>query len=112
MIQPTPKKSGSAFETIDPRKYITGGIFREADFRDALKREDWSQFHGKRVLVKGCGKPATPPWAYMLILSHLGDYPVIVAYGEECAPIVVHRQPRRNDGAGGTAIKGGVGDGN
>jgi len=92
MIKSAPKKSGGQFELIDLRSYISGGMFKEAEFRDALKREDWSKFADKRVLVKGCGKPATPPWAYMLLVSYLGQFPKLVAYGEECAPIVVHRR--------------------
>jgi len=92
LIKPAPKKSGGHFALIDLRNYISGGMFREAEFRDALRHEDWSRFADKKVLVKGCGKPATPPWAYMLLLSHLGQLPKMVAYGEECAPIVVHRR--------------------
>lgn len=91
MIEPAPARGGGVFEVLDIRSYIDG-VFREADFREALRREEWSRFKDKRVLVKGCGKAPVPPWAYMLLLSHLGDYPKLVAYGEECAPVVVHRR--------------------
>ena len=78
-IKPITPKPRSQFEQIDIRSYISG-IFREAEFRDALRREDWSRFQDKRVLVKGCGKGPVPPWAYMLLLSHLGNIPKMVAY--------------------------------
>jgi len=91
VIKPAPKKSGGLFDVIDLRSYLTDGVFREAEFRASLRREDWSRFSGRRVLVKGCGKPPVPPWAYMLVLSQLSDSALMVAYGEECAPIVVHR---------------------
>ncbi len=85
-------KSHGLFHEIDIRSYIPGGVFREAEFRDSLKRENWSRFEGKRILVKGCGKGPVPPWAYMLLLSNLGSFPLMVAYGDDCSPIVVHRR--------------------
>ncbi len=92
MITPAAKKSGQLFETIDVRGYLNGGSFKEVEFRDALRREDWSRFADQRVLVKGCGRVPVPPWAFMLVLAKLGNYPRLVAYGEECAPIVVFRR--------------------
>jgi hypothetical protein len=92
MITPAPKKSGQLFDLVDIRGYLHGGPFKEVEFRDAIRREDWSKFTDKRVLVKGCGRVPVPPWAYMLVLANLGNYPKMVAYGEECAPIVVFRR--------------------
>ena len=92
MITPAPKKSGQLFELLDIRGYLQGGPFKESTFRDALRRENWTRFTDKRVLVKGCGKMPVPPWAYMLVLANLGNYPRLIAYGEECAPIVVFRR--------------------
>jgi len=92
MITPAPKKSGGMFEIIDIRGYLKGGPFKEVEFRDALRHEDWSQYSDKRVLVRGCGRVPVPPWAYMLVLANLGSFPKMVAYGEECAPVVVYRR--------------------
>ncbi len=92
MITPAPKKSGQLFELIDIRGYLQGGPFKETEFRDAIRREDWTKFADKRVLVKGCGRVPIPPWAFMLVLANLGNNPRMVAYGEECAPIVVFRR--------------------
>ncbi len=97
MIIPTPKKSGKIFDVIDIRGYLNGGPFKESEFRDSIRREDWGRFMDKRVLIKGCGKVPVPPWAFMLVLANLGNFPRIVAYGEECAPIVVYRRKDISD---------------
>jgi hypothetical protein len=91
MIDITPKKSHGKFEIIDPKSYITSPIFREAEYRAALRNEDWDRFTGKRVLLRGCGKIPIPPWAYMLLVTSLGNRPAMIAYGEECAPVVVFK---------------------
>lgn len=94
MILSKPKKNAGIFEIIDIRSYLNGNPFKESEFRDSLKREDWTRFTDKRVLIRGCGRTPIPTWAFMLALVKLGSYPRMVAYGEECAPVVVYR---RND---------------
>lgn len=83
------------FEIIDIKKFIPNRIFSEKDFRASLRNEDWEQYRDKRVLVQACGAGPVPPWAYMLLMSYLGDIPGSIAYGETCEPVVVHK--RRTD---------------
>lgn len=93
MIQPKPSKSNGKFEPFDILSLIGGGIFREAEFRNALRAHDWERFNGKRVLVKACVGAPIPPWAFMAVMSHLIPIAKSIAYGEDCDPIVVFKQP-------------------
>lgn len=93
MIKPIskPSKTIGKFDSIDVRSYFGGAIFKETEFRALLKKENWQQFEGKRVLIKSCHAGPIPPWAFMLLVSHLIPYPKMIAYGEDCNPIVVYK---------------------
>lgn len=80
----------------DIRNFVTGAFFQEKAFRQALRKEDWTKYEGKRVLIRGCGKgPAIPQWAYMVLMGHLLPYSRAILYGEECAPIVIYKKTDR-----------------
>ncbi len=64
-------------------------MFREDDFRKVVDDIDWSSFAGKNVLVRGCGKFITPPWAYMVLAAKMATAGAIVSYGEPGGPIPV-----------------------
>jgi len=80
------------FAPLDIGRFKNGGMFREAEFRAALRAEDWSKYRGQRVLIKPCGSGPVPPWAFMLVLGELVPYARSVLYGEDCAPIVVWKR--------------------
>lgn len=82
--------------TCDLRDYISQseGIFKEKEFRRAIREEDWSRFRGKRVLIKGCGNGLIlPTWAFMVVTAHLLPYAKNILYGDECAPITISKNP-------------------
>ena len=76
-------------EIVDPGSFISGGIFREKDFRDAVKAFPWTQFQSKPVLIQGCGKVLLPTWAYLVIMAELTPYAKSISYGELKSPIPV-----------------------
>ena len=76
-------------EVVDPRELVTGGMFREQDFRDAVKRFDWAQFKDKPVLIQGCGSITLPTWTYCIITAELAPYAKSISYGELKNPIPV-----------------------
>jgi hypothetical protein len=75
-------------EVVDPRDFLTGGIFREAHFRQSLKTFDWSKFQGKPVLIQGCTSPL-PIWAYLTIMAELIPFAKSVSFGELKSPIPI-----------------------
>jgi hypothetical protein len=46
-------------------------ILKEKDFREALKKHDFSQYNGKLVAVTCTADAIIPMWAYMLVASYL-----------------------------------------
>lgn len=48
-----------------------GLILKEKDFRDALKKIDWSMYQNKNVTVTCTADAIVPLWAYMLVTAYL-----------------------------------------
>lgn len=90
------KVSNSALVTFDLEEYYQPGdrvvldiadqlyeglILREKDFRDFIKRNDWSRFQGKFVAVTCSADAIVPTWAYMLVAIALEPYAGRVVFG-------------------------------
>ena len=74
--------------------YLDEGILREKSFREKLKSIDWTQYDGKKILVKGCGAVPAPTWAYMLVAAYLANHADYVGYGEGCSSVTVYKRPK------------------
>jgi hypothetical protein len=60
---------------IDLKDYLFKGlILREADFREAIKNTDWSQYTGKYVVIHCSADAVIPMWAYMLLSAELTPF--------------------------------------
>ena len=79
-------------ELLDMTVFMDNGLVREKDFFEKLESFDWSTLTDKRVLVKGCGTTAIPPWAFMAIMARLADRAKTVKYGNEHSSITVYRR--------------------
>lgn len=89
------KKNSEVFEQLDIRNYIKNGLFREVDFREAVRAENWEQYRGRRVLIRNCSRGViVPPWAFMVLTAHLVPVARAVLYGDECAPVAVYKDKR------------------
>ncbi len=58
----------------------------------AAERHDWSQYAGKKVLVKGCGEEPIPSSLYVYVTSKLMAVSDRVMYGEACSFVPVWRK--------------------
>jgi hypothetical protein len=76
-------------EIVEPRDFLTGGAFREKDFRAAVEKVDWSQYQGKPVLIQGCASITIPTWAFLVLTAALVPYAKSISYGEIKNPIPV-----------------------
>lgn len=78
-------------ELLDIKTFMDNGLIREKNFFEKLDRYDWSSLTGKRILVKGCGTTAIPPWAFMALMGHLVNHAKTIKYGNEHSAITVYR---------------------
>jgi hypothetical protein len=76
-------------EIVGPSEFISGGIFREKDFREAVERWDWSKYAGKPVLIEGCADTPIPQWAFLVLTARLTPIAKSISYGEVKRPIPV-----------------------
>jgi hypothetical protein len=58
-----------------------GLILKEKDFREFLKKHDWSIYHGKNVAITCTEDAIVPTWAYMLVALHLEPFANMLVFG-------------------------------
>ena len=60
------------FVRFDLKDYLFMGlILKEKDFREALKKMDWSVYKDKNVAITCTADAIIPLWAYMLVTTYL-----------------------------------------
>lgn len=57
-----------------------------------IDNHDWSQYEGKRVLLKGCSDKSIPHAVYTKALMHLRSHVDRVMYGEACSFVPVYKR--------------------
>ncbi|KAA9041989.1 DUF2480 family protein [Ginsengibacter hankyongi] len=92
------KVSQSSLETIDLEKFYPEGdtivfdmkdylfmelILKEKDYRESLKKKDWSVYENKNVSIICSAEAIIPLWAYMLAVSYLQPVAKDVVVGNE-----------------------------
>lgn len=81
----------------DYAKNVFFGTKQEATnqlFKVKLDQEDWSQYEGLFVLLKGCSKMDVPPDVYMYATQKLLPHVQKLMYGEACSNVPIYRKPR------------------
>jgi hypothetical protein len=92
------KVAESGIITLDLEKYFPKGknivfdlkdhlfmemILKEKDFREALKKMDWSVYNGKNVALTCTADAIIPVWAWMLAASYLQPVAKEIIMGDE-----------------------------
>src|SRR6185312_6731498 len=92
------KVAQSSLETIDLEKCFPEGenavfdfkdylfmelILKEKDYRESLKKNDWSVYKNKNVCITCSADAIIPLWAYMLAVSYLQPVAKNVIVGNE-----------------------------
>ncbi|WP_031426413.1 DUF2480 family protein [Flavimarina sp. Hel_I_48] len=71
-------------ETIDISQWLYEGfILREKDFREQLKKYDWTQHEGNYIALYCSADAILPAWAFMLVTAHLAPYAKYVVKGDK-----------------------------
>lgn len=92
------KVAESGIITLDLEKYYPKGenvvfdlkgflfmemILKEKDFREALKKTDWSIYKEKNVAITCTADAIIPVWAWMLVVSYLQPEAREIVMGDE-----------------------------
>lgn len=92
------KVADSGIITLDLEKYYPKGenvvfdlkgflfmemILKEKDFREALKKTDWSIYKDKNVAITCTADAIIPVWAWMLVVSYLQPEAREIVMGDE-----------------------------
>jgi hypothetical protein len=76
-----PKTETAVF---DLKNYLFMGlILKEKDFREALKKTDWSVYQHKNIALTCTADAIIPVWAWMLTVSYLQPVAKEVVMGDE-----------------------------
>lgn len=68
--------------------------FVELSFLKQLNRIDWSEYEGKRLVIKGCSDKPVPPAAYMEITRLLQPLALSIMFGEPCSTVPVYKKAK------------------
>ncbi|MEX0681241.1 MAG: DUF2480 family protein [Balneolales bacterium] len=84
-----------AHDFVNEVAYGTPGDVSFERFRSRMDRVDWSQYSGRRVLLKGCAGVDIPPSAYLYATQKLLPHVERLMYGEACSFVPVYRAPKK-----------------
>ncbi|MBL7780309.1 MAG: DUF2480 family protein [Saprospiraceae bacterium] len=73
--------------------------FAQQSFLKRLNSMDWSQYAGKRLVIKGCSDKPVPPAAYLEITRLLQPLAQSIMFGEPCSTVPVYKKsnPRHSE---------------
>ena len=63
-------------------------------YKAFVASQDYDQYEGEKVVIKGCGNKPVPAAAYMALTEALKPYAQSVKYGEPCSTVPVFKRPR------------------
>ncbi len=61
-------------------------------FRKAMDKIDFSQFEGKKIVVKGCGDIEIPTSVYVDLTAKLRPWAAKIMYGEPCSTVPLFKK--------------------
>jgi hypothetical protein len=76
-----PKEKTAVFDLKD--HLFMGMILKEKDFREALKKTDWSVYQDKNIALTCSVDAIIPVWAWMLVVSYLQPVAKEIVMGDE-----------------------------
>ena len=63
-------------------------------YKSFIAAQDYAQYDGGKIVIKGCSNMPVPPAAYMALTAALQPYAQSVKYGEPCSTVPVFKRPR------------------
>ncbi len=69
--------------------------FIKLSYQQALAEIDFTQYEGKRIVIKGCSNKPVPPFAYAELTRQLRPHAQSIMFGEACSTVPVFKRPRK-----------------
>lgn len=63
-------------------------------FEEVLSKIDATEYHGKKVIVKGCSNLPVPTQAYIRLTELLTPVVQSLMYGEACSTVPIYKKPK------------------
>jgi hypothetical protein len=76
------------------KKVISGNLedLETALYQEILSTIDFSVYHDKPLILKGCSKKPVPKSAYVLAVQKLQPYAKSIMYGEACSAVPLYKR--------------------
>ncbi len=68
--------------------------FLKLSYQESLNEIDFSQYEGKRIVIKGCSDQPVPAFAYAFLTDRLRPFAQSIMFGEPCSTVPVFKRPR------------------
>ncbi|MGB1216476.1 MAG: DUF2480 family protein [Saprospiraceae bacterium] len=69
--------------------------FLKLSYQQTLAKIDFTQYEGKRIVIKGCSDKPVPPFAYAELTRLLRPHAQSIMFGEACSTVPVFKRPRK-----------------
>ena len=69
--------------------------FIKLSYQQTLAEIDFTQYEGKRIVIKGCSNKPVPPFAYAELTRLLRPHAQSIMFGEACSTVPVFKRPRK-----------------
>jgi hypothetical protein len=74
---------GGEMVTFDIKEHLFQDVMlREKDFREFVRKNDWSIYSGKNVAIFCSSDAIVPVWAYMLVATKISPYASHFVFGD------------------------------
>jgi Protein of unknown function (DUF2480) len=61
-------------------------------YQEILQKIDYSVYHDKPIIIKGCSKKPVPVNAYLLATQYLQPFAKSIMYGEACSAVPLYKK--------------------
>ena len=76
------------------QKVVLGNIVQLETilYHEILQKLDYSIYHNKATILKGCSKKTVPESAYIMAIQHLMPFAKSIMYGEACSAVPLFKK--------------------
>lgn len=78
------------------KKVVVGNLsdLETSLYQEILPTVDYSIYHDRSVILKGCSKKPVPESAYILAIQKLQQYAKSIMYGEACSAVPLYKKTK------------------